>query len=355
MSDLICRVTNIKEIKPHSNADSLEIAIVEGWQVCTRKDLHKDGDEVVFVPPDALVPWDLAEKWGVASYLSGYDKRGQPGHQYALRGRVKAVRLRGEPSLGFIVPNSDGLELGSDAKEFYDITKWEPPVKFDQGQYEKPHALLHKYTDIQLLRNFMDAIDVDEEIVATEKIHGSNSVIGMIFLEGHETIDRELMVSSRRNRRKLGEGSLYEHPLMLYPQIEAMLNKIYDSVFECKSVILYGEVYGNSVQKGFHYGDPGKVGYVAFDIAVNGQYLEYDEFLKWANDFNIPVAPEVYRGVFDYDKMLKMADGNTLMIENGETHIREGVVIKPIKEKTNPKIGRVVLKIVSDDFAIARS
>jgi hypothetical protein len=33
-----------------------------------------------------------------------------------------------------------------------------------------------------------------------------------------------------------------------------------------------------------------------------------------------------------------------------EPHMREGVVVKPARERTDPKVGRVILKYVSDTY-----
>ena len=89
MSDLICRVQAIESVLPHPNADKLEIAIVGGWQVVIAKDSLKMGDDVIHIPPDAMVPKNIAEEWGVATYLSF--------NSNSENGRVRAIKLRGEP------------------------------------------------------------------------------------------------------------------------------------------------------------------------------------------------------------------------------------------------------------------
>jgi hypothetical protein len=38
----------------------------------------------------------------------------------------------------------------------------------------------------------------------------------------------------------------------------------------------------------------------------------------------------------------------------GGGHIREGVVVKPTIERTDPKIGRVVLKYLNDDYLLQK-
>src|SRR6266567_1907665 len=83
-SPLVIPVATISQIKPHSNADSLEIAEVLGWQCVVQKDRYHAGDKVIYIAPDALLDKELSDAWGVTPYLD--------------RGRVRSVRLRGEPS-----------------------------------------------------------------------------------------------------------------------------------------------------------------------------------------------------------------------------------------------------------------
>ncbi len=351
MSDLIVKVSNVKEVSSHPNAESLEILIVGGWQVVVKKDLYKVGDEVIHVPVDSLVPWEIAEKWGVANYLSGYDKY-KNNNESVKAGRVKAIRLRGEISHGFVVPNDCGHLIDSDVKEIYGITKWEPEdASWSVGNAEKSHKYFSKYNDIQNYRNFNNIFVPGEEVIATEKIHGTNSAIGIIKKEGEEK-DKELMIGSRTMRRKIGQNSLYEQPLFLVPELEKMLNEIYDEKEEVFSVICYGEIYG-WVQD-LRYGhDKNQVSFIAFDIAVNGLYMNYDEFILWTKKYNIPTVPEIYRGPFDQDKMWELSQGKTL-ISMKDPHMREGIVVRPVIERTNCKISRVILKMVSNEYLTRR-
>lgn len=48
-------LTKIIDIKPHSNADSLELATVYGFQVIVKKGMYKVGDLVVYVPVRSIV------------------------------------------------------------------------------------------------------------------------------------------------------------------------------------------------------------------------------------------------------------------------------------------------------------
>lgn len=55
----------------------------------------------------------------------------------------------------------------------------------------------------------------------------------------------------------------------------------------------------------------------------------------------------VYRGPFNAD-VLALAEGDSLIPT--AKHYREGVVIRPIEERTDVSIGRVCLKLVSATY-----
>jgi hypothetical protein len=51
---------------------------------------------------------------------------------------------------------------------------------------------------------------------------------------------------------------------------------------------------------------------------------------------------------FDLEAILRHAEGNSLI--PGANHIREGVVIRPLKERTHLEIDRVNLKVVGNGY-----
>ena len=56
-----------------------------------------------------------------------------------------------------------------------------------------------------------------------------------------------------------------------------------------------------------------------------------------------------YEGPFALAVVRAHADGKTTY---GDDHIREGVVIRPRHERTDPRIGRVVLKYIGDAYLL---
>ena len=167
-------VFTVADVAPHPNADRLEIVQALGWQVVCGKGLRKAGQKCIYVQPDSIVPDEWSEQWGVKDYLKGKAKN-----------RVGQIRLRGEPSFGFIVdvpihPHTYAWKDGDDVSEYFGITKYEPPVKTSCGDAEVACDLFPEYTDIENLRNYPDVFEEDEMVVATEKIHGSNLRLGIV-------------------------------------------------------------------------------------------------------------------------------------------------------------------------------
>jgi RNA ligase (TIGR02306 family) len=118
------------------------------------------------------------------------------------------------------------------------------------------------------------------------------------------------------------------------------------------TVILYGEVFGRSVQSLSYGFEKGKLGYRAFDLSLNGKYVNDDEFRRHCERFGVPTVPVLYRGPFSLEKINALADGKTTI--DGADHIREGCVVKPIVERTDPKIGRVILKFIGTEYQLSK-
>lgn len=161
MSSLIVDVCEIKEIKPHDNSDFMELAIVKGWQCCVKKGDYKQGQDIIYIPPDAILPIELAEKLGVRNYLVGKNND-----------RVKCIKLRGEMSYGLIIKNSFNWDVGRDVSEIYGILKYEPPIRAMMGDASPEDPLFPRMSDIENIRNFPDTFKNGELVAVTEKIDG---------------------------------------------------------------------------------------------------------------------------------------------------------------------------------------
>lgn len=334
MSSLVVEVCKIETVRFHPNADKLELVIIKGWQCVVGKGSLKEGDLVVYVPIDSVIPPAIHEPMGISKYLSN--------------GRVRCAKLRGEPSFGVILPVTDASwQEGQDVAEILGITKYQPPLRLSGGDAAPENSAFPKYTNIENLRNRPRAILDGEMVVATEKIHGTNCRIGVV--------DGVWMAGSRELRRK--ETTTPESNFYWYPTTLKSVQQMVAALVEkgAKSVVLYGEVYGSKVQS-LNYGvSGGSLGFSAFDLMIDGKYVNYDDFLHHCHQHLVPTVPAIYIGPYSIEAIKSVASGQTLINTAVASHIREGVVVKPLVERTDPKLGRVILKYLSDDYLFSKN
>ena len=109
--------------------------------------------------------------------------------------------------------------------------------------------------------------------------------------------------------------------------------------------MLYGEVFGHGVQA-YDYGTR-EIAARAFDLMVDGRYLDFWLFAELCDAHGVARVPLVYQGPFSLETMKQLSDGPSLI---GGSHGREGVVVRPLIERHDPAVGRVVLKYVGDRY-----
>lgn len=348
MSTVKVEVVPIADVRPHSNADSLELATVGGWQMCVKKGQYKNGDPVVYVEPGTSIARAVAERLNVVTYLS--EKVNIDGDRVLV---VKSVKLRGEPSFGLIITPEPGMKIGDDVAAHYGAQKFMPPVRVQAGDSAPADSRFPSYTEIENMRSYPLVFNDGEEVVVTEKIHGTNCRVG--FVVDAKVLPRQmtLMAGSKGLRRKQppDEAAMrtntYWFPFTL-PTVNALLRELFDG--GANQAILYGEVFGLGIQA-YTYGKK-TVTFRAFDLMLNGKYLNYDEFKALCDKHAIETVPVVWRGPFSLAQIKKLSEGPSLV---GGPHGREGVVVKPTTERIDPTIGRVVLKYIGDAYLFGKA
>ena len=63
--------------------------------------------------------------------------------------------------------------------------------------------------------------------------------------------------------------------------------------------------------------------------------------------FPIPLVPVLTRGMFNFKQLVEEAQGNTLL---ADTHIREGIVIRPMEQELNWGYRRMIFKMLSSEY-----
>jgi RNA ligase (TIGR02306 family) len=353
MSDISITVESIKAVEPHPQADRLEVARILGTQCVVPKGDYQAGDLVVYFPPDMLLPGDVSEKLGVQKYLKSSLLDG-----LKIPCRVAACRLRTVASYGFVahIPmDMAHTGCGCDVTGYYRGQKYEPPT-WRNGQIKgaawgglaPEHPAFHIYTDIQNHYRHPDAIPVGTPVRVTEKIHGTNSRIGVIQVEG----EFQFMAGSHKKNRKReweGQTSVYWRPLE-NEGVLAMLNTLCG---ERRNIVVFGELYGPGVQD-LDYGVPaGELGYRVFDITDDGDYLDWRIVKTMCSNFGVELVPLLYQGPFSPKMVEALTCGPTTLATEVKSKFkdREGIVITPLVETYSDVLrGRMILKSKSADF-----
>jgi RNA ligase (TIGR02306 family) len=360
MSSLIVEVSRIEEILPIENADRLEIARVKGWYVIVGKNEHKVNDLVIYLPVDSVLPEELIKRYNI-TYLKN-------------KNRIRPLKLRGVVSQGLIlkIPQDrpewhvEGLDLAQELN----ITKWTAPENpISRKGQKRPLSLkrrnenFYRYTGIENVRNFNTIFTEEDEVVITEKVHGANCrVANLRRNEGNNIFEKywnkflnaifgnyETIYGSHNVQLRWGqyrgvkegyyEENVYEKVLKKYK-----LNKICP-----KDYTIYGECYGNGVQD-LTYGR-NDVDFIAFDVTYKNKYLNYVEFKNFCKQYGIPTVPQLYIGKYSDEVLKQYTKGDSILASlHGKKQIREGVVVKPLVETNHPKIGRKILKSISEDY-----
>jgi RNA ligase (TIGR02306 family) len=276
-------------------------------------------------------------------------------------GRTSTVKLRGCISQGLIldVPKGNWKE-GDDVAKELGITKYEVPepsfsISGNQTSKKKPNPYFDKYTEIENIKNFTNVFKGEDEVVVTEKIHGTNARYGLLPMEvsEHDNLFNKLrkwfVVNIMKKTHEFCYGShnvqltvgnsdsLYDN------NVYAKIAKKYDfKKYLCKDMIIYGEIFGKGIQD-LTYGRK-DISFRVFDIKLNGKYADWDFVEKFCDLVRLPHVPVLYKGAW-YDGLIAdYTDGNSVIQKD---QIREGIVIKPLKEENNSRLGRKILKSVS--------
>lgn len=160
------------------------------------------------------------------------------------------------------------------------------------------------------------------------------------------------MAGSRNMRRKgPAEEDIDWHGLVgtyWYPlhHIQEVRQLVTDLGTKYSQVSLYGEVFGSGIQY-LTYGQKG-LAFRAFDLMIEGKYLDVDDFLATCLRYGVQTVPEIARIPYSLTAVKELASGKAF----AGGHIREGVVVKPMHERVDSKLGRVVLKCISDDYLL---
>lgn len=339
MSTFRVPVTRIDEIVEHPNADRLEIARIRGWRAIVGKGLHRAGDLVVYVPEGALVPSDVLRSIDLEGKLAGKDKN-----------RVRAIRLRGIVSQGLVISldiaeqhviDGSTLSEGMDAASALGIEKYEEPIPIElRGKAMPWPEWVPRYTDIEDIKNYPDVLKDGQDVVIHEKLHGACSAFALSLEE-----PERLYVFSHRRCLIEDENNVFWRIAKKY-KIQERLRDLLERTHFYQGVI-YGEVLGvQDLRYGF---ENGHVGFRYFDVMLDGMYQDVRSNAdKILTSIGLEKVPMLYYGPYSREIVDEHTGGKTAM--PGADHMREGVVIRPVQERYDFDLGRIILKSRSEEY-----
>lgn len=390
MSTFDCKVVPIT-ILPHPNAEKLELAQVADYRCVVGKDLYKTGDLVAYIPEAAVIAEDQLQFFGYWNEEQG------KGLLAGSKGdRVKAVKLRGEVSQGLVFPvNKIAMYLGQPDREFavgddvaglLGIVKYEPPIPVGMaGEVYNAGSSLTVDYDIENLKKYPDVLQEGEEVIFTEKLHGTSFQIGLLpatpkfshddhFKVSHPTYGEGYFFIASKGLGSQGlcfkdnesnKNNLYVRAARQFGLFEKLLKYRFEAIeangalkYEIP-VILQGEVYG-AVQDLTYGAKQGEIFFRAFDICYGErmvrEYADEKDFQIAIDVMGIERCPVLYVGPYSKEKILELTHHTKSVV--CPTQISEGGVVKPTKERKDPSIptmrGRVILKSINEDYLLRK-
>jgi RNA ligase (TIGR02306 family) len=365
-------------LESHPNADALSVVRIWNFTVVVRTEDWTGVEKAAYVPPDNVLP-DKPEYRFLKDTSSFRKEREelwnklQPDHESDLARedcnqkiaaleakidantkhlRITVKKLRGVMSMGMLLPAPEGSQIGDDVAEQLGITHYEPP-SMDEIEGRRQHAgndvapaplLIYapKY-DVESIYKFADCFEAGEPVYVSEKLDGQNGRFVTTWGESYKvrTMTQAATYSnvhfhagSRTEWKKKEGGSNWWRVMEQNPWIERW-------IIDNPDCVLYGEVFG-WVQALKYGAKSGQLFFRAFDVMEGVEFWDAEKFLAEIHEEGR--VPSLGIMPFDFEKLQALADGPSLV--KGADHMREGIVIKPIKERKHWSLGRVSLKMV---------
>ena len=385
MANFSVRVCKVEKKAQHPNADRLTIYNVGGYNCISNKlpngeDRYNVGDLVVYIPEQSVLPKWLLQK------MELWNDEKDCGLLGGSKGdRVVTIKLRGIPSTGLLYPITNGkmdymglvdddeleplsidVDEGDNVMEHLGISKYEPPIPVSMGGeiFSGGTSIVESY-DVEPIEKYKHLLVDGEEVIIQEKLHGTQTRWCFTKNKSHPEAfgkDNDIYISSKGQ----GDKGLFfknvESNKNAYWVRAFLENGVEEKVKESKLYNDYDEltIYSETIGcQDLKYGlTNGKISNAVFDIYVGkahmGRYLNYNECQEFCKEVGLEYVPVLYVGPYSYDKVKELTDGKTTYGSN-KNQIREGVVVKPLNERWDNEIGRVMVKSVSVDYKLRKN
>ncbi|HCT53805.1 MAG TPA: hypothetical protein DF712_15245, partial [Balneola sp.] len=185
------------QLRPHPNADKLQLADVVGHQLICDSELYSNGDTVIFFPEGGQLTDAVCFHNNLYREGKGTNKNPERFGYFDSSRRIRSIKLRGEISEGFMLKienfeftgaNLSGLRPGMQLDELGGVAlckKYETRATRQArakagGTAKKDINLFAKVGDTPKFRYLMNTIPEGAVLTISEKIHGTSGRTGYI-------------------------------------------------------------------------------------------------------------------------------------------------------------------------------
>lgn len=323
----LASVRKVLDLKAIENADSIELAVIDGWKCVVKKGEFSVGDLGIYFEIDSVLP-----------------EREEFEFLRQNKFRVKTIKLRGQISQGLLTPfeilklDPNSYELGDDLSDELKVVKYEPPALYNMQEAKGAFPAFIMKTDQERVQNLVDELEgyrnLDFEV--TEKLDGSS--LTFYYKNG------EFGACSRNLEMKLLANSKFGFLEEKY-QFEKRLSEF------GKNIALQGEMVGPAIQGNIY-----KLKETEFRIFDVFNIDEYQQFIPEERydilsqldllESHVPILDKAFKiAGKSVDDLLEMAEGKSQLCDR----TREGLVFKTMNVVNNSNIH---FKVISNRFLL---
>lgn len=341
----LAQIVALGNIRPHPNADRLQIATIQGNSVIVGLDA-KEGDVYVYFPLECAINKEFLS-WSNSFSDKSLNADKEVAGFFNAKARVRAVKLRGIPSMGYALPVEKLLAwiddtlylkeewIGKEFDSFNDILICEKYVSSlvlkNQNKEKKNQKKVIRepkvvdgqfrfHPDTLQLKKSIHNISPNDYISITRKLHGTSWVASRLLcnkkLTRFEKILKRFGVKIQdthydllwASRRVLKNGFLEignKDHFYSYDLWEEIAKSVEYAIQD--SITLYGEAVGYTktgayIQDGYDYDCPaGQFATYVYRITTtnhSGQVYEFShrQVKDYCEKYGLDMVPEIYYG-----------------------------------------------------------
>lgn len=237
MTRHLATVRTVRGLEPIPNADLIERAVIDGWNVVVKKGEFAVGESCLYFEIDSMLPV-------TDSRFAFLAARGVINDEMGEWHRLRTAKLRGVISQGLALPIAGFPETAdtADLTAALGVRKFEQPLPGGNAIGPFPIEYASK-TDAERVQNLVDEWDVLRQATwrATEKIDGTSCTV--IW----DVTEQRVRVCGRNWEIGVGDN-MYWDAVRRY-ELEALAHTFATDYDASHSVALQCEIYGPGIQK----------------------------------------------------------------------------------------------------------